>query len=290
MSAASREMYSVKTPERIIFGDPLYFEQFTGDELAKLIVDVHPPKDFVARLALDEYSLEDYPDELLRGITIYLAPKETIDVYTQDLMYQSQTCSNRNIGVDTARYYLQVDDRADTILTGADGYWGYYQELSREHGDNRIVDAITISINMPDDFSMADIREYSRFFFGEMEQIQCQSEAPLNNKKEEFDAKCHVNSTVKEFIKEFPDATLDLMTPGGYVYITPELGRSLLNGGTISPHLGSKDTHYEVPAEEILSQKIHFINQDKNDPACFHILTEAPDLCEDEAENQTLSM
>lgn len=184
MSAVSREIYSVKTPKRIIFGDPLYFEQYTGDELDRLIVDVQPPKGFTARLALDEFPIEGYPDEMVRAFTLYLAPKETIDIYMQDLMYESQICSNKNIGVDTAKYYLQVDERADTISTGADGYWWEYQELSRQHGEHRIFDAIMVSIRMPEDFSLNDIRESARYFFKEMEQIQMDSDLSATENSE----------------------------------------------------------------------------------------------------------
>ena len=33
--------------------------------------------------------------------------------------------------MDTAQYYLKVDDNEETIRTGGDGYWGGYMELSR---------------------------------------------------------------------------------------------------------------------------------------------------------------
>ncbi len=31
-----KETYKVKTPKKIIFGDPWYFEQYSGEELQRL--------------------------------------------------------------------------------------------------------------------------------------------------------------------------------------------------------------------------------------------------------------
>ncbi len=38
-----KEIYSVKLPKHIVFGDPWYFERYSGEELNRLIVDVYPP-------------------------------------------------------------------------------------------------------------------------------------------------------------------------------------------------------------------------------------------------------
>lgn len=35
-----KEIYKVQTPKRIVFGDPLYFEEFSGARLEQLVVDV----------------------------------------------------------------------------------------------------------------------------------------------------------------------------------------------------------------------------------------------------------
>ena len=41
-----KEIYKVQTPKRIVFGDPLYFEEFSGARLEQLVVDVQPPEAF----------------------------------------------------------------------------------------------------------------------------------------------------------------------------------------------------------------------------------------------------
>ncbi len=99
-----------------------------------------------------------------------------------------------------------------------------------------------------------------------------------------------VDATIGGFIKKFSDATLDLLTPGGCVHITPEQGKALQNGSTISAHLGEPGTHYDVAADDILSQRIHTIHQDEDDPTHFGMITECSDIGESEENGFTMSM
>ncbi len=39
-----KEIYKVKCPQHIVFGDPMYFERFRGNELNRLTVDYRPSK------------------------------------------------------------------------------------------------------------------------------------------------------------------------------------------------------------------------------------------------------
>jgi len=49
-----KEIYSVKLPKHIVFGDPWYFERYSGEELNRLIVDVYPHSQYQARVVLEE--------------------------------------------------------------------------------------------------------------------------------------------------------------------------------------------------------------------------------------------
>ena len=109
-----KEIYKVQTPKRIVFGDPLYFEEFSGARLEQLVVDVQPPEAFGARVVLREFSAAEAPDTLIRTMEVYLAPEEDMDIYLRGMKYELQECIEKEIGVDTARYYLQVDDREET--------------------------------------------------------------------------------------------------------------------------------------------------------------------------------
>lgn len=152
-----KEIYKVQTPKRIVFGDPLYFEEFSGARLEQLVVDVQPPEAFGARVVLREFSAAEAPDTLIRTMEVYLAPEEDMDIYLRGMKYELQECIEKEIGVDTARYYLQVDDREDILHTGGDGYWGSYEELSRNTRDGRMVEAAILTVIWPEYESMESI-------------------------------------------------------------------------------------------------------------------------------------
>lgn len=167
-----KETYKVKTPKKIIFGDPWYFEQYSGEELQRLVVDLNPPKRFAARVVLEEEPCEEYLDMMLRSMTIYLAPEQTMDTYLKNMMYTSQTETVKSIGVDTAKYYLQIDEKDDTIGTGGDGYWGEQREYSREIGGRRVLDAAVITVCMSEFETMESMRSWLGYFFQDVEQTE----------------------------------------------------------------------------------------------------------------------
>lgn len=65
-----------------------------------------------------------------------------------------------------------------------------------------------------------------------------------------------VRITVREFIEAHPNASFDMMTPGGYVYLTPETAQLLLSGQSVKGNPGSAEFARDVPAEELLEQEI----------------------------------
>lgn len=65
-----------------------------------------------------------------------------------------------------------------------------------------------------------------------------------------------VRITVREFIEAHPNAAFDMMTPGGYVYLTPETAQLLLAGQSVKGNPGSSEFARDVPAEELLDQEI----------------------------------
>lgn len=62
--------------------------------------------------------------------------------------------------------------------------------------------------------------------------------------------------TVREFIKKHRGVAFDMMTPGGYVYLTPEKAQLLLSGESIKGHPGHPDYAVELPPEELLEQEV----------------------------------
>ena len=162
-----KEIYKVKCPKRIVFGDPMYFEEFKGAELKRLTVDYKTSKFFdAARLVLEEEPNEELPEYMERWMTLYMAPRQTIDVYVSGKIYTSQKVSDKRIGVDTARYYLNVDGRGDEIHT--------------EIGKGRLYDAIVLNIAIPEQYDFEGMKELAGYFFEGMERIP-----PQKQKKQE---------------------------------------------------------------------------------------------------------
>ena len=62
--------------------------------------------------------------------------------------------------------------------------------------------------------------------------------------------------TLREFIEAHPNTSFDMMTPGGYVYLTPETAQLLLAGHSVKGNPGSAEFARDVPAEELLEQEI----------------------------------
>lgn len=167
-----KEIYQIKCPKHIVFGDPMYFEEFKGAELKRLTVDYRPPKYLdTARLVLKERAIEEVPEYADRTMTLYLAPSQSMEVYQQGKMYASQKIEQKVIGVDTARYYLSIDSRADEIKTGADGCWGCFEEYYRENGKDRIIDAVALTVTMPENQDFDGMKQLAGYFFGELESV-----------------------------------------------------------------------------------------------------------------------
>ncbi len=115
----------------------------------RLIVDVYPHSQYQARVVLEEIPDEENPDFMLCSLSIYMAPEQAMQTYLQDMVYESQTHTVKKLGVDTARYYLGVDDRDDIIRTGGNGYWGAYHEMTRMIRGHIHLDATILTIVVP---------------------------------------------------------------------------------------------------------------------------------------------
>lgn len=167
-----KETYSVKLPKQIIFGDPWYFERYSGEKLKSLIVNMNPPSRFEARVVLEEMQDEEYPEITLRSMSICMAPAETMQTYLQGMIYESQDHTVRQLGVDSAKYFLCVNNRMNAIHTGADGYWGDYQEMTRTINGKTYLDAAILTIAVPEDETMESMREWLNYYFEDVQQVE----------------------------------------------------------------------------------------------------------------------
>lgn len=171
-----QEAYRIKCPKHILVGDPLYFEEYANNKkrLSELVVDYKPSPGFHAGISLVETEYPDFPEYIARTITIYLAPERDLKVYMDGKMYASQKIKQKEIGVDTACYTIEVDGRYEDIRTGGDGYWGDYQEFYREAGKRRCVDAVIISIAMPDHETFKGMQRMTKYFFEDLKPMEKQ--------------------------------------------------------------------------------------------------------------------
>jgi hypothetical protein len=62
--------------------------------------------------------------------------------------------------------------------------------------------------------------------------------------------------TVREFIERHPGVSFDMMTPGGFVYLTPEKAKLLLSGQSVKGHPGDPEYAMEITADELLNQEV----------------------------------
>ena len=177
------EIYKVKVPKHLKIGDPLYFEREEGAELERLTVDEDIPEHFdQARVTLEEYPCEEYPDLMLLDMTIYLSPTKTMETYLAGQMYTSQKTTEKVIGVDTAQYLLNVDGKDDIIHTGADGAWGVFTKLHHNAAGKQIYDGAIVQLGFSSDLdSMQSMRERLKYFFEDVEQLEIQTEQTEGN-------------------------------------------------------------------------------------------------------------
>lgn len=160
-----KEIYVVDCPTHIRFGDPMYFERFEGQKLDRLVVNCKVPKNFVARVVLQEQPIEDLPGEMLDTMTLYMAPERTISTYMDGYCYKGQGVEQKEIGVDTVTYLFEADGRYEEFNTEGDGYWGESREFSRIRDGRSIIDAVVITVCMPETRGFEDMRRLVHYFF-----------------------------------------------------------------------------------------------------------------------------
>lgn len=78
---------------------------------------------------------------------------------------------------------------------------------------------------------------------------------------------------VQQMLIKYPQASFDMMTPGGYVFLTPEAAKELLSGKIVIGHPGVSECARTVTADEFLNQEVISSNYSGN---VWHILSDFP--------------
>ena len=78
------------------------------ERLKKLVVDYKPKPEFKAGVLLTEMEYPEFPGYMARTITVYFAPEQYLSTYLDEKIYASQKIEQKEIGVDSARYLIDV--------------------------------------------------------------------------------------------------------------------------------------------------------------------------------------
>ena len=62
--------------------------------------------------------------------------------------------------------------------------------------------------------------------------------------------------SVRDFIIQHPDATFNMMTEYGFVYLTSEQAKEVLEGGSVMGYSGFTETGIETSSEDLLTQTV----------------------------------
>lgn len=65
---------------------------------------------------------------------------------------------------------------------------------------------------------------------------------------------------VKEFLPKYPNSSFRMMTPGGYVDLTPDQAKGLLSGECVKAHPGDPNHAIELDAEELLLEPVESVD------------------------------
>jgi len=79
--------------------------------------------------------------------------------------------------------------------------------------------------------------------------------------------------TVREFIEKHPDATMNMMTPSGYVALTPIAAADLMQGKSVDGHPGANEHWIKITAEELLPQEVGQCREHPEIPNFFYMIT-----------------
>jgi len=68
--------------------------------------------------------------------------------------------------------------------------------------------------------------------------------------------------TIREFIERHPNVPFDMMTPYGFVYLTPEKAKLLLSDQNVKGHPSEIEYAMEITSDELLNQEVIRANFD----------------------------
>lgn len=87
-------------------------------------------------------------------------------------MYADQRIEQKEIGVDTARYIMEIDDRWKEFHTGADGCWGNTFTYFHTRNGRKQVDGKMIMFTMPEEVSFEEMKRIMDTLFAGLQPVR----------------------------------------------------------------------------------------------------------------------
>lgn len=163
MSKILKEIQTtIPMPRTMTIGDPSYFEEFKNDpkRLAELVYQrgfKRPSWKAAVKLVQTEESFDlggephAYP---LYSLLVACAPTdEYLETYLNEEYYRGQTPKTTEIGVDTAKYILEINEVGIIVRTGSDGGFGGVTEFYR----GKKLEGVLVAL------SLGDLQEFEEW-------------------------------------------------------------------------------------------------------------------------------
>ena len=164
------EIYKIRCPGHILFGDPLCLEE--KERYMNVLVDYTPDKNFDARIVLKESPVPEDKNINLLSMELYFSPAEDIHVYLKNMMFGGQETETKGVAVDTAQYRIEVDERYLNMHTGGDGWWGSFTEFYRNVGSGKVSDAVILTVLVPEEEGFEGMKQMAGYLFDKLHSIE----------------------------------------------------------------------------------------------------------------------
>ena len=158
---------TVKMPTTIEIGDPMYFEECPERKDLVYSKNFRGKKEWLGYIKL----VEEYEDYEFEGsiipitsfnFTVIFAPdRDRLEIYKSNQRLHIQKTKSTLIGVDTARYYIQIGNVSDTIDTMCDGPWG---EVTEVYTKGKL-EGIIVDMGLPNHMSFKGCIEELEYLF-----------------------------------------------------------------------------------------------------------------------------
>ena len=161
---------SIPMPKTISIGDPLYFEQYKDQpqRLAQLVYQGsfrRPSWKAAVKLVQTEETYEfggeekSYP---LYSLIVACAPNdEFLNTYLQEEYFSGQRVKSTEIGVDSAKYAIEINEYGIIVNTGSDGGFGAVNEFYR----GQKLEGILIVLSLGDLYDFEDHQKDLEYVF-----------------------------------------------------------------------------------------------------------------------------